>query len=43
MIYKIENKEDAYRCKNCMEKFCECLKKHARKITNFKKIKNEVY
>ena len=33
----IENKYDAYRGKNCIEKFCESLKEHARKIINFLK------
>ena len=38
----IENKHDVYRGKNCMKKFCESLKKHAVKIINLKKKKNEV-
>ena len=35
----IENKHDAYRGKDCLKKFCEFLKKHAMKRTNFKKKK----
>ena len=31
-----ENKHDVHRSKNCMKKFCESLRKHAMKITNFK-------
>ena len=33
----IEDKHNGYRSKGYMKKFCECLKKHARKIINFKK------
>ena len=29
--------------KDCMKKFCECLREHAMKIINFKKKKNEVF
>ena len=29
-------------CKDCMKKFCESLGKHAIKLINFKKEKNEV-
>ena len=35
----IENKHDVYRGKDFMKNFWECLKKHARKIINFKKEK----
>ena len=35
----IENKHDVYRDKDCMKKFCESIKEHARKIINFKKKK----
>ena len=35
----IENKYDVYRGKDFMKIFWECLKKHARKIINFKKEK----
>ena len=31
----IENKHDVYRCKDCMRKFCELLRKPAMKIINF--------
>ena len=36
----IENKNDVYRGKDCMKKFCEPLKEHAMKIINFIKKKN---
>ena len=39
----IENKHDVYRGKDCIKKFCECLKNHARKIINFTRKKNEVF
>ena len=32
----IENKHVAYRGKDCIEKFCEFLREHRTKITNFK-------
>ena len=32
-----KNKLDCYRGKNCMEKFCRNLKKHATKIINYEK------
>ena len=35
----IENKHDVYRGKDCMKKFCKCLREHAMKIINFKKKK----
>ena len=35
----LENQNDVYRGKDCMKKFCESLRKHARKIINFKVIK----
>ena len=38
----IENKHGVYRGKDCMKRFCEFLRKHATKIINFKKKKNEV-
>ena len=38
----IGNKDDVYRGKDCKKKFCEFLRKHAMKIINFKKKKNEV-
>ena len=34
-----KNKYNVYRGKDCMKKFCECLKKHARRIINFEKQK----
>ena len=36
----IESKHDIYKGKDCMQKFCESLREHEMKITNFKK--NEV-
>ena len=33
----IKNKHDVYRIKNYMKKFCESLREHAVKATNFKK------
>ena len=33
----IENKHHVYIGKDCMKHFCELLRKHAMKITNFKK------
>ena len=33
----IKNKHDVCRGKDCMKKFCESLREHAMKITNFKK------
>ena len=38
----IENKNDVYRGKDCMENFCEFVREHAMEIINFKKKKNEV-
>ena len=32
----IKNKHDAYKRKDCMKKFFKCLKKYARRTTNFK-------
>ena len=32
----IENKQDVYRGKDCVKKFCEFLREHAMKIINFK-------
>ena len=34
-----KNKNEVYRGKDYMKKFCECLKKHAKRIINFKKKK----
>ena len=34
----IENNHDVYIGNDCMEKFCELLRKHAMKIISFKKI-----
>ena len=39
----IENNHDAYRVKDCMKKFCESLREHAMKITDFKKKKKRSY
>ena len=38
----IENKHDVSRGKDCVEKFCEYLRKHAIKIINFKNKKMEL-
>ena len=35
----IEDEHDLYRGKDCMKKFCEYVREHAMKITNFKKKK----
>ena len=35
----IENMHDVYRGKDCMKKFCESLREHAKKIINFKRKK----
>ena len=35
----IKNKHEVYRGKDYMKKFCECLKKHAKRIINFEKKK----
>ena len=35
----IKNNYDVYRDKDYVKKFCECLKKHARRIVNFGKKK----
>ena len=35
----IENKDDVYRGKDCMERFCEFLREHVMKIINIKKKK----
>ena len=34
-----KNKRDCYRGKDCIEKFCEGLREHAMKITNYEKKK----
>ena len=39
---RIENKNDVYRGKDCMIKFCEFLRKHEMNIINFKKKENEI-
>ena len=38
----IESNHGVYKVKDCMEKFCESLKEHAKKIINFKKKKNKL-
>ena len=38
----IKNKHDVYKGEDCIKKFCECLKKHERRIINFKKNKYNV-
>ena len=42
LFRSIENKHYINRAKDRMNKFCESLRKHAIKIINFKKIKNEI-
>ena len=37
----IEKKNDVYRGKDCIKKFCESLREHAMKIINFKKKHSE--
>ena len=37
-----EKKNDVYRGKYCMKKFCEFLREHTMKIISFKKKKNEI-
>ena len=39
LFISIENKNDAYRGKDYMKKFCESLREHAMKMINFKKEK----
>ena len=39
---RIGNKHDVYRGKYCIESSCESLRKHAMKITNFKKKKQKL-
>ena len=38
---EIENKHHVCKGKDCLKKFCGCLKNHARKVINFKKNKME--
>ena len=33
----IEKKRNLYRGKDCMKKFCECLRKYAKNIIDFEK------
>ena len=42
LFKSIENKHDAYRCKDFMKKFCEFLRGQALKMTNFEKKKMEL-
>ena len=39
----IENQHDVNEDKDCRKKFCECLRKYAMKIINFKKKKKYYY
>ena len=39
-FHHIENKHTLYRGKDCMKKFCESLREHAKNITDFEKKKN---
>ena len=36
-----KNKSDCYRGKDCMEKFCKDLRKHAMRIVNYEKKRND--
>ena len=36
----IENKHTLYRGKDCMKKFCSCLRKHAKNTIDFEKKKS---
>ena len=38
---KTKNKQDYYRGKDCMKKFCKDLREHATKIINYEKKKND--
>ena len=38
----IKTKYDVWRGKHCMKRFCECLKKHGKRIINFKKKKTKL-
>ena len=38
----IENKHTLYRGKDCMKKFCDSLREHAKYIINFEKKKEEL-
>ena len=37
-FYHIENKHTLHRGKDCMKKFCESLREHAKNIIDFEKI-----
>ena len=39
LFKSVENKDDAYRSKDCTKKFCEHLRQQAMKIIKFKKEK----
>ena len=41
-LKSIESKDDVYRGKDLMKRFCESLRVHAIEVINFKKKKNEV-
>ena len=34
-LRRIKNKHDVYRGKDCMKRFCECLREQAMKIISF--------
>ena len=38
-FYHIENKHTLYREKDCMKRFCESLREHAKNVINFEKKK----
>ena len=39
LFKSIENKDDVYRVKECMKRFCESLRENTLELTNFEKIK----
>ena len=39
---RIENKQDVYRCKDSMKKFCEFFREHTMEIISFKKKKMKI-
>ena len=41
LFVKTKNKVDYYRGKDCMKKFCKDLRKHATKLINYEKKKND--
>ena len=39
LFKSIENKDDVYRVKECMKRFCESLRENTLELINFEKIK----